>query len=261
MNFKRIIYALLYEKGSFYLSRNFRLQKVGDVEWLRNNFGFGNTCHHIDELMIILVSKNPSKDEIKQYFKDILKLKEKIFVPITLGGGIRNFNNAQSYFVNGADKILINHLAHDDHNEIKKISNTYGEQAISIMVDYKRIEGINYTFTDGATNKKKSLQDYLESLTLLNFGEIIINSIDKDGTASGFDVSFLKELPNNFSKPILIMGGAGKPEHFTKKKKKEEVTGLVTANLFNFLGNGLELARTYSINNRINLIKFDKTNI
>ena len=67
MNFKRIIYALLYSNGSLHLSRNFRLQKVGDVEWLKNNFGFGETCDFIDELMIINVTKDPTDDDFKKY--------------------------------------------------------------------------------------------------------------------------------------------------------------------------------------------------
>jgi len=83
MLYKRIIYALLYRDGFFYLSRNFRLQKVGDVNWLKNNFGFGETCNFIDELMILLVAKNPNKKEILQYFNDVNKLRENIFVPIT----------------------------------------------------------------------------------------------------------------------------------------------------------------------------------
>ena len=58
MNYKRIIYALLYSKGNFFLSRNFRLQKVGDVKWLKSNFGFGETCDFIDELIIINVNKD-----------------------------------------------------------------------------------------------------------------------------------------------------------------------------------------------------------
>ena len=98
MVYKRIIYSLLYSKGFFHLSRNFRLQQVGDVEWLKNNFGFGETCDYIDELMITLVTKNPDKNEINNYFKDVKKLKEKIFVPIILGGGIRTFDQAKNCF-------------------------------------------------------------------------------------------------------------------------------------------------------------------
>ena len=142
MVYKRIIYSLLYSKGFFHLSRNFRLQQVGDVEWLKNNFGFGETCDYIDELMITLVTKNPDKNEINNYFKDVKKLKEKIFVPIILGGGIRTFDQAKNCFSNGADKILINQLAHEKNGIINKVAKIYGEQAVTLMVDYKKIENI-----------------------------------------------------------------------------------------------------------------------
>ena len=114
MNYKRIIYALLYSEGNFFLSRNFSLQKVGDVNWLKSNFGFGETCDFIDELIIINVTKNPKAEDFKKYFSDINILREKIFVPITLGGGIRKLEDAKKCFDNGADKILVNYLAHKD---------------------------------------------------------------------------------------------------------------------------------------------------
>lgn len=153
MVYKRIIYALLYSKGFFHLSRNFRLQQVGNVEWLKNNFGFGETCDYIDELIITLTTPNPDKKEIANYFEDIKKLKEKIFVPITLGGGIRTLEQAKNCFTNGADKILINYLAHNNLETINKISDIYGEQAITLMVDYKKIDGNNYSFINSAEKK------------------------------------------------------------------------------------------------------------
>ena len=108
--YKRIIFALLYSNGEFHLSRNFRLQKVGDVDWFKNNFGFGETCDFIDELMIINVTPRPSGEDFKKFLWH-KKIKKKIFVPITLGGGIRKIENAKECFDNGADKILINYLA------------------------------------------------------------------------------------------------------------------------------------------------------
>ena len=67
---KRIIFALLYSDGYFHLSRNFRLQKVGDLNWLIKNFGFGETCHFIDELTCILVKRNPTRDDKKNFLLD-----------------------------------------------------------------------------------------------------------------------------------------------------------------------------------------------
>ena len=256
MLFKRIIYALLYSNGFFYLSRNFRLQKVGDVNWLKDNFGFGKTCDYIDELMVLLITQDPNKNEISQYFKDISKLREKIFVPIILGGGIRSFDNAKECFTNGADKILINYLAHENIKTIKKISNIYGEQAISLMVDFKKVDNLNFSFKNASTIKSRSLIEYFKFIKKLNFGELIINSIDKDGTGTGLDFSYFKDLPKDLNKPILIMGGAGKPEHFVKAFESKNISGIVTANLFNFLGSGLKLAREHSIINGARLIKF-----
>ena len=79
MNFKRIIYALFYANGQFHLSRNFSLQRVGDVNWLEKNYGFGETCNFIDELMIINVTKNLMKMK-KIFFRDVNLLRERIFV-------------------------------------------------------------------------------------------------------------------------------------------------------------------------------------
>ena len=257
MNYKRIIYALLYSEGNFFLSRNFRLQKVGDVNWLKSNFGFGETCDFIDELIIINVTKNSKAEDFKKYFNDINILREKIFVPITLGGGIRKLEDAKKCFDNGADKILVNYLAHKDQKTCEKISEIYGEQAISIMVDYKNDKsGIN-TYINSGNEQSKNLESFIESISKLNFGELILNSIDKDGTAAGLDLKSINMIPKNFRNPILLMGGAGKPEHFYETLAQKKVSGIITANLFNFLGKGLEEARNYSIDKNIKLIRFN----
>tara|TARA_Y100000768_G_C23898549_1_gene643844 strand:+ start:74 stop:853 length:780 start_codon:yes stop_codon:yes gene_type:complete len=257
MNFKRIIYALLYTKGQFQLSRNFSLQKVGDVEWLKKNYGFGETCNYIDELMIINVSNNPTEKDKHLFFKDINHLREKIFVPITLGGGIRSLEDAKKYFENGADKVLINFLAHKDLDTCKSISKIYGEQALSIMVDYKIINGKIKTFINSGKISSNDLDKYINHVKKIKFGELILNSIDKDGTAAGLDENTFKLIPDDFKNPILLMGGAGKPEHFASVLINQRISGVVTANLFNFLGKGLEEARNYSIKNKIRLIKFE----
>ena len=257
MNYKRIIYALLYSEGNFFLSRNFSLQKVGDVNWLKSNFGFGETCDFIDELIIINVTKNPKAEDFKKYFSDINILREKIFVPITLGGGIRKLEDAKKCFDNGADKILVNYLAHKDQKICTKISEIFGEQALSIMVDYKNDKNGIYTYINSGKEQSKNLESFINSVVKLNFGELILNSIDKDGTAAGLDLKSIDMIPKNFKNPILLMGGAGKPEHFYETLAQKKVSGIITANLFNFLGKGLEEARNYSIDKNIKLIKFN----
>ena len=261
MIYKRLIYALLYKEGNFHLSRNFSLQKVGNVKWLKDNFGFGDTCDSVDELMIINVSDQPFENVCEQFVKDVNELRKKIFVPIILGGGIRTLEHAKILFANGADKVLINYLAHQQSNICESISKVYGEQALSIMVDYKKVDGEFKTFTNNGLVLSNNLESFIESLKNLKFGELILNSIDNDGTASGLDLECLKVISLDFKHPLLLMGGAGKPEHFTIVLSEKKISGIVTANLFNFLGRGLEEARNYSIEKNIKLIQFKKTNL
>lgn len=257
MNFKRIIFVLLYKDGNFFLSRNFRLQKVGDVRWIQNNYSFGKTCEFVDEIIILHVKDNPTfKDKLK-FIKNVNEFRKKIFVPITLGGGIRNFKDAKVYFDNGADKISINSLAFKDKKQIIKISKVYGAQSIVLMLDYKLYNNEKYfSFFDYGKKKSLLLKDYLQMIKDLDFGELVLNSIDRDGTGFGFDLKIINKIPKNFKKPILLMGGAGTFKHFSSALKEQMVSGAITGNLFNFLGDGLEHARNYSINNKIKLIKF-----
>ena len=261
---KRIIFALLYSEGNFYLSRNFRLQKVGDINWLKSNFGFGETCNYIDELMIILVKPSPTLDDYQSYFNDINQLRKKIFVPITLGGGIRNFAQAKDCFLNGADKILLNTIFFNDQTVLDKISNVYGSQAITLMIDYN-IDTVTKERTvyinSGTRSYDKLNKDLIFKLLKANCGEIIFNSIEQDGTGAGLDVGLLDLIDKTFSKPLLIMGGSGKPEHIANILKNDKVNGVVTANLFNFLGTGLEVSRNLAINSGVKLAKFEKINL
>jgi len=257
---KRIIFALLYQDGFFFLSRNFKLQRVGNVSWLVNNFGFGVTCNYIDELICLLVKKNPTKKDKEIFFLDIAQLRKKIFVPITLGGGIRTVEDASMCFLNGADKILLNTSIYDSAL-MENISDIYGEQAISIMIDYLRSEGKGddkIYIKDGSEYKielSSFFEDYYNNIPC---GEIILNSIEDDGTGNGLDLRIINKIPANIkNKPLLLMGGAGKAEHIFQGLKYKNISGIVTANLFNFLGTGLEISRKKSLDNKISLANFD----
>ena len=84
---KRIIFSLLYSDGFFFLSRNFRLQKVGNVDWIKNNYGFGETCNFIDELIITFVKRKPTSQDYARYFDDINNLRKKYLFPLYLAAG------------------------------------------------------------------------------------------------------------------------------------------------------------------------------
>mgnify|MGYP006090782295 CR=1 FL=1 len=258
---KRIIFALLYREGSFFLSRNFSLQKVGNIDWLTENFGFNKTCSFIDELIFIIVKKNPSKDDWKSFFNDISKVRKNIFVPITIGGGIRNLSQAKECFLNGADKILLNTCIYQN-NSIYDITKKFGDSAVTVMVDYKKKNDENRKIMIESGQKEiLTLHKFFNDNKKLPCAELVMNSIDKDGTGMDFDTNVLEEIPNGFKRPILLMGGAGKPEHIFNCLKNKNVSGIVTANLFNFLGDGLEIARKHSINKGLKLARFKEISL
>ena len=117
---KRIIFTLLYDNGFFNLSRNFRLQRVGDLDWLIRNYDFARTASYIDELVLLNVSRDAT--DHSQFVKTLRFLTEICFVPITAGGHVQTLEHARVLLSNGADKILVNTLAAEDPQEVNRIA-------------------------------------------------------------------------------------------------------------------------------------------
>ena len=114
---KRIIFTLLYDNGYFIQSRNFRRQKIGTKEWINKNYNFSFVSNFIDELIILDISKIKKNEK---FVKDCKSVCNKVFVPISLGGGIKSYEDAKFYFNNGADKVIINTSVFKSPKNIKK---------------------------------------------------------------------------------------------------------------------------------------------
>ena len=132
---KRIIFTLLYDDGNFMLSRNFRLQKVGNVDWLKKNYNFSHISFFIDELIIFDVSRN--ERNIDKFCKTLNELTEGCFVPITAGGGIRKLDDAKFLLRSGADKVSINTSLFSDLPLLKDLVKNFGKQCVVGSLDLK----------------------------------------------------------------------------------------------------------------------------
>jgi len=239
---KRLIFTLLFDRGYFMLSRNFRLQRVGDLDWLIKNYDFVRTTAQIDELVILNVERNMTSQV--DFVDHLRQLCDFCFVPITAGGGIREAADASLFLSNGADKVLINTLAVCQERELHKIVEKYGQQSVVLGVDLKYIGDSFRAFTNaGSEEVRKPCAEHLAYLNELPVGEWLMTSIDRDGTGQGFDRRILDLLPENFHKPLILTGGASKPEHFPELLWDPRVSGLATAHLFNFVGDGLKSVR------------------
>ena len=249
---KRIIFTLIYADGYFMQSRNFRLQRVGDLKWLEKNYNFQNIAFSIDELIVVDASRGSKS--MQKFSLMLNNLVDNIFIPLTAGGGIRSMEDAELLFKCGADKILINTILVKDINLVKELVSKYGSQSIVASVDYKNIDGENYVFnSDGSTKCEMTLDSYIDYLESLNVGEIYLNSIDRDGTGFGYDLETISKISNNVRKPLIIAGGAGNEKHFADGLDFDHVNAVSTANLFNFIGDGLPKARNYILKNGYNI--------
>lgn len=237
-------------------SRNFRLQRVGDINWLEKNYKFQTISFSLDELVIVDATKG-TKD-IQKFAAIVSRLVDKVFIPVAAGGGIRKIEDAELLFKSGADKIILNSSLYNNPTLATEIINHYGAQSLIASVDYKIINGLPAIhINDGSLAISTTLHDYLLHLEQLGVGEIIFNSIDKDGTGFGYDLENIEKHAKSVKVPFIIMGGAGNKHHLSTGLSIDGVSAVATANLFNFIGNGLPNARSYMIESGLNLARWE----
>jgi imidazole glycerol-phosphate synthase subunit HisF len=249
---KRVIFTLLYDSGSFMLSRNFRLQKVGDLLWLKKNYDFSKIAFSIDELIILDVTRSVRDEE--KFHDHVRSLTEECFVPIAAGGGIRTVEQARKLLHSGADKIVVNTLVSESTEVIEEIAEEFGQQCIVVSVDAKLIDGKFTVWTNnGVIQQEANLMQWLGNIIRLPIGELYLNSIAHDGTGQGYCFSLLDDIPDSFNIPVILAGGAGKFQHLFSGLSDGRVDAVATANLFNFIGDGLSKARERLYNEGCNL--------
>jgi len=253
---KRIIFTLIYSNGYFMQSRNFRLQKVGNLNWFEKNYKFQKIAFSLDELIVLNASKEVKS--IEEFSKTVSELVNDVFIPIAAGGGIRSIEDAELLFNSGADKIVLNSILIEDPELIKALVLKYGSQSVVASIDYKNIDGENAVFiNDGKVKIDFSLPEYIEYLQGLQIGEIYLNSIDQDGTGFGYDFETIVKLKDKINTPLIIAGGAGNENHLIEGLKMQGVSAVATANLFNFIGDGLPNARERIIQNGENIANWN----
>jgi cyclase len=256
---KRIIFSLIYCDGYFMQSRNFRLQKVGNLNWLEKNYKFQSIAFSLDEIIVLNASK--SEKNIIEFAKTVSNLVNHVFIPIAAGGGIRTLDDAELLFNSGADKLVLNTALIEYPQLVKSLVKKYGSQSVVASIDYKKVDGLYEVYIkDGTIKANMLLSEYLDYLNNLEIGEIYLNSIEKDGTGFGYDFETIESLEKEIKRPLIIAGGAGNECHFIEGLKLNSVSAVATANLFNFIGDGLPKARTAIINKGINIANWNKHN-
>ncbi len=225
------------------LSRNFRLQRVGNLDWLQKNYNFLHIAFFIDELIVLDVSREVRNQE--EFCSTLKALTADCFVPIAAGGGVRSVEDARRLLLSGADKIVINTPLFYNTDLVKKLAHEFGQQCLVGSVDMKRDGSGGYDiFTDSGSRRVPSPS--LTSLAWLKdqyVGELYLNSIDQDGTGQGYDFDMLDIIPSSCQIPVILAGGVGNGSHLTVGFEDPRVDAVATAHLFNFMGDGLQRVR------------------
>ena len=184
----------------------------------------------------------------------VKKTANEVFIPLTVGGGISSIENIQSLLKAGADKVSINSAAINNPSIIKQSSEYFGNQCIVVAVDAKRIDNDWYVFSHGGTkNTGMFALDWIKRAQELGAGEILLTSMDKDGTKSGFDINLLSEVSKFVTVPVIASGGVGKLEHFYEGVNKGKANALLAASVFHFNEISIKEVKEYLINKKIEI--------
>ena len=238
---KRVIFTLLHANGDYMLSRNFRLQRVGDIDWVLTNYRIREVSLGIDELMILDVSRDSADRD--RFRRDVRTLVEECFVPVTVGGRITSLDEAARLFDVGADKVLLNTAFHVDPWLCADVAGRYGSQALVAGIDVRRqpLEA-GHPRASSSVNPDE-LERHAERAVEVGGGEILLQSIDRDGTGNGLDLD-LANCTASLRVPLILAGGVGHAAHIVEGLQDPAVDAVATANLFNFVGDSLVRTRS-----------------
>ncbi len=211
---KRIIPCLDVAGGRVVKGVNFKeLRDAGDPVELAKRYDLEGA----DELTFLDISA--SVEERETTLEIVRQTAEQVFIPLTVGGGIRSVENVNELLRAGADKVSINTAAIARPNLINEISDRFGNQVLVLSVDARRADtksGFEVTTHGGRESAGLDALVWVEDAILRGVGEILLNSMDADGTKNGFDIEMLSAVRKISSVPVIASGGAGKIPDFAE---------------------------------------------
>ncbi|MBE6773543.1 MAG: imidazole glycerol phosphate synthase subunit HisF [Ruminococcaceae bacterium] len=175
--------------------------------------------------------------EERKLFTDILtEVASKIFIPLTVGGGINTLEDFERVLGSGADKVSVNSGAIRNPDLIEQAAKRYGDQCVVLSADIKRVDGVFRVFAKGGReNTGMEAIEWIKRGVSMGAGEIVVNSIDTDGVKKGFDIEMLKAVCEAVKVPVIASGGAGCIDDFTKLfNEVPEISAGLAASIFHF---------------------------
>lgn len=188
----------------------------------------------VDELLLMdVVASLYDRNSLHSFIKDISK---NVFIPITVGGGIRTLNDINSVLRSGADKIVLNTAAVKNPKFIKEAVKKFGSSTISIAIEAIKDDNNNFiAFTDnGRECSGLDILDWSKKIEDLGAGEIILTSVDNEGTGSGYNFDFINKVIENLNIPVVVHGGAGSKEDVLSVIKNSNCDAICASSIFHY---------------------------
>lgn len=187
-----------------------------------------------DELCFLDITA--SHENRKTILEVVHEVASHCFIPLTVGGGIRTIDNIRDLLLAGADKISINTAAIYDRSLIRNASNKFGAQCIVVAIDARQTEEDKWEIFTHGGRKPTGIDavEYAKQAEELGAGEILLTSMDKDGTKTGFDLALTRQITDNITIPVIASGGVGKISDFADGVLEGKASGVLAASIFHF---------------------------
>jgi cyclase len=187
-----------------------------------------------DELTFLDITA--SSDNRDTLYDVVARTAEQCFMPLTVGGGVRQVEDIRKLLLAGADKVSINTAAVSRPEFVAEAANKFGAQCTVVAIDAKRTGEDKWeVFTHGGRNATGlDAIDWAKRMVALGAGEILLTSMDRDGTKEGFDLKLTRAVSDAVSVPVIASGGVGSLEHFVQGVREGHASGLLAASVFHF---------------------------
>jgi len=253
---KRVIPCLDVDKGRVVKGMHFKsVQDAGDPVLLAEKY----SNEGADELVFLDIT---ASEERRETIKSLVqKVAQVIDIPFTVGGGVKTLQDARDILLSGADKVAINTGAVKNPEIITKLMEIFGKQCIVIAMDVRRNynikEGKHIFSSDskqfwfevyiygGKTPTGLDAIDWAKEVEKRGAGEVLLTSIDMDGTKEGYDVQLTQEIVNSVNIPVIASGGCGKPKHMLDVFLQTNVDAALAASIFHYKTHSVDRVKEY----------------
>lgn len=265
---KRLIPCIFLKNGLIIRSEQFKIHQI-----------IGNALEEVsryndwavDEIIYVDISTEEKydlrrddhkvKDDFKTKYELVNEISKVCFVPLGFGGGIRTIEDIRNILNNGADKVVLNTILFQDVEFLPRAAEIFGNQALVAYVDYHD-DGFVY-HSHGKINSEIKVLDWCKNLEEKGIGEIILNNIDRDGMANGYDIELIKKVSDNIDIPVIALSGAGDYYDFVECFQEANPAAVAAGNIFHFkehsyyhvkqtlLNAGIDIRKEWEINKGI----------